>query len=68
MPKATKKSPAKRKQSGFVKLGIVGELLGFFWERRLWWLIPMIVVLVVFGSLMIFVQGSTIAPFVYALF
>jgi len=49
-------------------LGVVGELLGFLWARKLWWLIPMIVVLMVFGLLMIFAQASGIAPFIYTLF
>jgi len=31
------------------KVKIFGELLSFFWQRKLWWLIPMIVVLVLVG-------------------
>ncbi len=50
------------------RLGIIGELLGFLWQRRLWWLIPMVVVIVVFGVLLIFAQGSAVAPFIYTLF
>jgi NAD/NADP transhydrogenase beta subunit len=50
------------------RLGIVGELLGFLWQRKLWWLIPMIVVIVLFGVLLIFAQGSAVAPFIYTLF
>lgn len=50
------------------KLGIVSELFQFLWERKLWWLIPMLIVLVVFGALLVLTQGSAIAPFVYTLF
>ncbi|HAA74643.1 TPA: hypothetical protein DCE37_05935 [Candidatus Latescibacteria bacterium] len=50
------------------KLGIMGELLTFFWERKLWWLIPMIAVLLLFGLLIVFTQGTAVAPFVYTLF
>lgn len=50
------------------KLGIIGELFSFLWKRKLWWLLPMIVMLLVFGSLLIFAQGSAIAPFIYTLF
>ena len=50
------------------QLGIVGELLSFLWQRKLWWLIPMIVVIVLFGVLLIFAQGSAVAPFIYTLF
>ncbi len=50
------------------KLGIFGELLVFLWRRKLWWMIPMIVVLVLFGLLLIFTQSSAVAPFIYTLF
>ncbi len=48
--------------------GVVGELLGFLWQRKLWWLIPMVVVLLVFGLLLIFASSSGIGPFIYTLF
>jgi len=50
------------------KLGIMGELLEFFWERKLWWMIPMILVLLLFGLLIVFTQGTAVAPFIYTLF
>jgi len=50
------------------KLGIFRELLVFLWRRKLWWMIPMIVVLVLFGLLLIFTQSSAVAPFIYTLF
>ena len=50
------------------KFGILGELLVFLWHRKLWWLIPMIVILVLFGLLFIFAGGSGMAPFIYSLF
>ena len=50
------------------KLGIMGELLTFFWERKLWWMIPMVAVLLLFGLLLIFASSSGVAPFIYTLF
>ena len=50
------------------RVGIMGELVAFLWARKLWWLIPMVLVLLVFGLLMIFAQSSAIAPFIYTLF
>ena len=47
---------------------VIGELFGFLWRRRLWWLMPMVAVLLVFGLLLLFAQSSPIAPFVYTLF
>tara|TARA_B100001013_G_scaffold166676_1_gene99899 strand:- start:89 stop:238 length:150 start_codon:yes stop_codon:yes gene_type:complete len=48
------------------------EFLKEFWEflkeRRKYWLIPIIIVLVLFGGLIVLSQGSVIAPFIYTLF
>jgi drug/metabolite transporter superfamily protein YnfA len=49
-------------------VGIVGQLLNFLWQRKLWWLIPMVVVLLVFGLLLVFASASGIGPFIYTLF
>ena len=48
--------------------GVVGELLSFQWARKLWWLIPMVTVLLLFGLVMIFATASGIGPFIYTLF
>jgi uncharacterized protein DUF5989 len=48
--------------------GVVNELLSFLWQRKLWWLIPMVVVLLVFGLLLVFASASGIGPFIYTLF
>jgi hypothetical protein len=50
------------------KLGIMGELLQFFWERKLWWMIPLVVVILLLGLVIVFTQGTAVAPFVYTLF
>jgi Family of unknown function (DUF5989) len=50
------------------KLGIAGELLGFFWSQKRWWLVPMVAILLVFGLLLLFAQTSALAPFIYTLF
>jgi hypothetical protein len=48
--------------------GVVGEILTFLWQRKLWWLIPMVTVLLCFGLLLIFASSSGVAPFIYTLF
>ena len=54
---------------GFLsRIGILGELLVFLWKRKLWWMMPMIVVLILFALLLVFAQGSAVAPFIYTLF
>ena len=50
------------------RFGIAGELLGFLWARRLWWLVPMVLVLLTVGGLMVAAQGSALGPFIYTLF
>jgi len=50
------------------RLGIVGELLTFLWSRKLYWMIPMVLVLLLVAALLIFAQGSAVAPFIYTLF
>jgi hypothetical protein len=49
-------------------VGVVGELVNFLWQRKLWWLIPMVVVLLLFGLLLIFASASGVGPFIYTLF
>lgn len=49
-------------------LGVTGELLSFLWQRKLWWLIPMVTLLLLFGLLLIFASASGIGPFIYTLF
>ena len=50
------------------RFGIAGELLSFLWGNKRWWMVPMILVLFVFGVLLILAQSSAIAPFIYTLF
>lgn len=50
------------------RLGTMSELLAFLWQCKLWWLIPIVLVLLLFGMLLIFAQSSSIAPFIYTLF
>ena len=44
------------------------DLWGLLRERKKYWLLPAIVVLLLFGALTVFTSGSAIAPFIYALF
>tara|TARA_B100000315_G_C14419073_1_gene514664 strand:- start:104 stop:280 length:177 start_codon:yes stop_codon:yes gene_type:complete len=51
---------------------LIMEFLEEFWEflkiRKKFWLLPIIIVLVLFGGLIILSQGSVIAPFIYTIF
>ncbi len=47
---------------------IVKELWAFLKARKKFWLLPIIVVMVSLGGLLLLVQGSAVAPFIYTLF
>ncbi|MBP0020998.1 MAG: hypothetical protein J7647_26010 [Cyanobacteria bacterium SBLK] len=49
-------------------LDLIKDLWGFLNERKKYWLAPLIIALVVLGALIVFTQGSAIAPFIYTLF
>jgi len=49
-------------------LDLLKDLWDFMRERKKFWLLPIIVVLVLLGGLLIIAQGSAIAPFIYTLF
>ncbi len=44
------------------------DLWGFLNQRKKFWLLPVIVILVAFGALIALASGSAIAPFIYTLF
>lgn len=48
--------------------GMAGELQAYMRERKKFWLAPIIVVMLVLGALLVFAQGSALAPFIYTIF
>lgn len=50
------------------RLRVIGELFAFLWHTKQWWLIPLVVVLLVFGLLIALAAPSVVAPFIYTLF
>jgi len=49
-------------------MAFLAELWQFMRVRKKYWLAPIVLVLLVFGGLIILVQGSAVAPFIYTLF
>ena len=49
-------------------MGLLAELWAFMKVRKKWWLLPIILVLLTVGSLLVFAQGSALAPFIYTIF
>ena len=50
------------------KFGIAGELLTFFWDQKMWWMIPLVGVLLFFGLLIVVGSATGVGPFIYTLF
>jgi len=55
-------------QDFFMRLGILGELLSFLWKRKLYWMIPLVVTLLVFALLIIVGSAGPGGAFIYTLF
>lgn len=50
------------------RLGVAAELLAYLWWRKMWWMIPLVSVLLVLGLLITFGTSSGVGPFIYTLF
>lgn len=49
-------------------IDLIQDLWAFMKERKKFWLMPIIVLMVMLGALLVLAQGSAIAPFIYTLF
>ncbi|MFC1783881.1 DUF5989 family protein [Planctomycetota bacterium] len=50
------------------KLSIILEFWAFLRVRKKWWLLPILIFLMLLGTIIVFTESSAIAPFIYALF
>ncbi|MBG73570.1 MAG: hypothetical protein CL730_00815 [Chloroflexi bacterium] len=50
------------------KFIIFSELISFLWKAKLWWMIPMISVMVILSMIIIFGTSTALGPFIYTLF
>jgi hypothetical protein len=49
-------------------LDLLTDLWAFMRERKKFWLAPIIFVMILLGALIVFAQGSSLAPFIYTIF
>ena len=49
-------------------MNFIIEMLNFIIVRKKYWLLPILITMVLFGSLIVLSQGSAVAPFIYTLF
>jgi hypothetical protein len=47
---------------------VLSQMLAFIRARKKWWLLPVMVLILVVGALLVFAQGSALAPFIYSIF
>lgn len=50
------------------KLQILAELWQFLRHRKIYWLLPLIITLLIFGLFIVFTESTAVAPFIYAIF
>jgi hypothetical protein len=48
--------------------GLGREMWAYMRQRKKFWLLPLILIMVLVGALLIFAQGSALAPFIYTVF
>ncbi len=49
-------------------IAFISEFWRFLRVRKKYWLLPIIIMMAIFGGLLILAQGSAVAPFIYAIF
>ena len=49
-------------------LELVNDVLDFLKTRKKFWLAPLIITIILMGALIVFTQGSVVAPFIYSIF
>jgi hypothetical protein len=49
-------------------MSFVAELWEFMRERKKFWLLPLLTLMLVFGGLIVVAKGSAVAPFIYTIF
>ena len=49
-------------------LSMLSEIWALLRTRKKYWLMPIIIVMLLFGALMVFAQSSALAPFIYTIF
>ena len=49
-------------------MGLIRELWSFMKVRKKFWLLPVVIIMMLVGALLVFAQGSVLAPFIYTIF
>jgi drug/metabolite transporter superfamily protein YnfA len=49
-------------------MSMVFEIWAYLRERKKWWLAPILLIMLLVGGLLVFAQGSALAPFIYTIY
>ncbi len=49
-------------------MSFLAELFAFMRERKKYWLVPVVIMMVIFSGLVLLTKGSVVAPFIYTIF
>ncbi len=49
-------------------MSFLREFINFMRIRKKYWLVPIILVLIIFGGIIVLTQGTAVAPFIYTIF
>jgi len=63
-----KKNRTNFYEEAILMFDLFKEFYFYMVERKKYWLIPLILVLIIFGTLMFLTQGTVVAPFIYTIF
>ena len=71
-PSSTARQPAARRKSGKMSefsdnASALGGLFGLVWHRKLWWMVPLVVALILLGLLLL-VEATPVGPLLYPVF
>ena len=63
-----KRKKYRHNEKTILMINFLKEFLEFLKERKKYWLLPIFIVLALFGILIVLSQGSVVAPFIYTIF
>lgn len=52
----------------WLKAGVLKELLGFLFTHKLWWAVPIVVIMIFLAVVLLFGQATHVGPFIYPFF
>jgi hypothetical protein len=67
-PPATRWPQSSSRATASPMISFVREFAAFLLERKKYWLLPVFIVMAIFGGLIVLTKGTAVAPFIYTLF